>query len=235
MRSTKSVVANLLFLVGIAAGFSLALISTWADYEAVRYFYTGARFDSFRGMRCPVIANRSETVRISATLDNPSDREVRPFYRVHVSGPLERSFENQITLAPGQAQTIQWTAAADDIDLQYFIMTKITLLPYAGLPAREAICGILVLNLDGLAGVHILIMSLGVSLFGIIGGLILGERQAKDINKTLTQPQLVRRALGLVVVLALLFGLAGWWLAGLAFCVLALLLLVILTFTSLQS
>ena len=234
MRSKKSIISNIVFLLSIAAGLSLAVISIWADYEAVRYFFTGAHFDSFRGMRCPILASRSEAVTISATIENPSDRTVRPFYRVEVSGPVGRLLREQTSIPPRQTQKAEWIVNGDDVDLRYFIMTKITVPPFAGLPTREAMCGIFVLNLDRLTGQQALITLLAVSLFGIIFGLAMWERQMETANKGFMRSQHVRRALGLVVLLAMLSGLAGWWLVGIIFCALAILLFVIMLSMSLN-
>ena len=234
MRPKKSIVSNLVFLLSIVAGLSLAVISIWADFEAVHYFFTGARYDPFRGMKCPVLASRSEAVTVSAVIENPSDRAVKPLYRVEVSGPLGRLFREQISIPPRQTQKVEWTVNGDDVDLGYFIMTKITVLPFASLPTREAMCGIFVLNLDYLTGQQALITLLAVSLFGMIVGLAMWERQTDPAERGSMRTQQVRRALALVVVIAMLSGLAGWWLVGIAFCVLALFLLVILLTTSLN-
>lgn len=234
MQSKNSIFSNILFYVGIAAGLSLALVSVWADYEAMAYFFTGARFDSYRGMRCPILGTRSETLTVSASMDNPSDRAARPFYRVAVSGLLGRSFENQISLAPGQAQRVEWMVNADDIDLRYFVMTKIMILPYAGLPTREGTCGIFFVNIDGLTGQQVLFTWLAFSLLGITAGLAIAERQAEGTKEDLRQLQRVRRALALIVILAVLSGLAGWVLAGVIFCVLAIFLFVITLFVSIN-
>lgn len=234
MRSKKSIISSIVFFLGIAVGLSLAVASIWADYEAVWYFFTGARFDRFPGLKCPILATHSETVTISASIENPGDRAVQPFYRVVVSGPLGRMFREQIYIPPHKTQRAEWTVSADDVDLRYFIMTKITLFPFAGAQAREATCGIFVLKLDGLTGTQVLIISLAASTMGIIVGLSVWERQIALVNKGARQPHHVRRALGLVVLLAMFSSLMGWWLAGFVLCVMAILLLVILLFVSLS-
>lgn len=235
MRSNKTIISSIVFFLGIAVGLALAIASISADYEAIRYFFTGVRFGPLRGLKCPALATRSDTVTISAPINNPRDRAVDPFYRVEVSGPLGRSFREQISIPPQQTQNAEWTVNADDIDLRYFIMTKITVLPFAGAPTREATCGIFVLGVDGPTGTQVLIISLVVSVLGITVGLRMWERQMEVVNKDRVQPQRVRRALALVVLLAMFSGLMGWWLAGIIFCVLAVLLLVIMLYLSLGA
>lgn len=235
MRSKNSITSSIVYFLGIAVGLSLAVVSIWADYEAVSYFFTGARFDAFRGMTCPILATRSETVTISASIENPGDRAVRPLYRVEVSGPAGRMFRDQISIPPHEMQRIEWTVSTDDVDLRYFIMTKITLFPFAGASTREATCGIFLLNTDSLTGTQVLIISLAVSILGIIVGLSVWERQMEAVNKGLIQSHGMRRALSLVVLLAMFSALMGWWLAGVVFCVFAILLLVITLFVSLNA
>jgi hypothetical protein len=232
MRQKNSISSSIVFFMGIAVGLSLAVVSIWADYEAVGYFFTGARFDAFPGMKCPILATQSETITISASIENPGDRPVQPFYRVEVSGPMGRTFRDQILIPPHETKMAEWTVSRDDVDLRYFIMTKITLLPFAGTQAREATCGIFVLKLDGPTGKQVLIFSFAISLMGIILGLSLWERQMAVVKKGARQPQHVRRALGLVVLSAMFSTLMGWWFAGFVLCVLAILLLVITLFVS---
>src|SRR5574341_1133998 len=122
-------------------------------------------------MSCPVLATRAETVTISAHIENPSDRSAEVFYKVEVSGPMGREFRDQITVPPHQMRKADWTVNVDDVDLRYFIMTKITLFPFVGTRTREATCGNFVLDVDGLTGKQVLFILLAISVLGIIAGL----------------------------------------------------------------
>lgn len=235
MSSKKLISSSIIFFAGIALGLALAVTTIWPDYEAVRYFFTGAVFDPFRGMKCPAFVTRSETATISASIENPSDRVVQPVYKVEVSGPLGRMLREQISIPPHQTQKIEWTVNADDMDLRYFIFAKIAVLSFAGTPTREATCGIFVLNLNGLTGRQVLNISLAASVLGIFIGLLVWEREMETVTKGFMQPQRVRRALGVVVLLAMLSGLMGWWTAGILFCVMAVLLLVITLLAALRA
>jgi fatty acid desaturase len=57
----------------------------------------------------------------------------------------------------------------------------------------------------------------------------------QTIAKRFRQPMQARRALGILVLLAVLSGLRGWWAAGTLFCAIAVLLIVILLLDALKG
>lgn len=227
MQPKKLIISSIIFFVGIALGLALAIVTIWPDYEAVRYFFTGAVYGQFSGLTCPALVTRSETATISASIENPWDQVAKPVYKVEISGPLGRLLREQISIPPHQTQTVEWTVNEDDIDLGSFIFTKITVLSFVTTPTREATCGIFVINLNGLSGKQVLGISLTISLLAIVIGLGIWESQMEAATKGFMQPQRVRRALALAVLLGMLSGLMGWWIAGIVLIVLAVLLLAI--------
>jgi hypothetical protein len=235
MSSKKLIISSFLFFVGITFGLALAIVSVWADYEAARYFFTGAAYDSFRGMECPSLMSRSETGTIYASIQNPTDRDVQPVYKVEMSGPLGQLIREQILIPPHETQRIEWTMNADNIDLGFFIMAKLTVLGFAGIPTREATCGVFVVDFWRLTGAQTLGVTLTISLLGILVGLAIWEKEMETATKGFVQPQRGRRALGLTVLLAMLTGLMGSWTAGILFCVLSVLLLVIILLAALRG
>ncbi len=232
MSSKKLVTSSIIFFAGIALGLALAILTVWSNYEAVRYFFTGAPYGPFSGMDCPVFVTRSETATISASIFNANDQIAKPFYKVEVSGPLGRSFKEQISIPPHQTQKVEWTVNADDIDLGSFIFSKVTVLAFIKTPTREATCGIFVVNLNGLTGKEVLGTSLVLSLLAITIGLGMWESRMDTATKGFMQPQ---RVLAFVVLLAMLSGLMGWWTAGILFIVPAALLLAIILLGALRS
>ena len=235
MSSKKTVISSIIFFGGVALGLALALTTVWANYEALRYFFTGAKYGPFRGLDCPSLVARSQTATLSASISNPEDQVVKPVYKVEISGPLGRMIREQISIEPHETQQVEWTVNAEDVDLGYFILSKITVLSYVSTPTREATCGILVLNLNGLTGGQMLGISLVLSLLGILGGLVMWEKEMETATKGFMQPQRSRRTLALVTLLAMLSGLMGWWTIGMVFCVLAVLLIVIIFVAALRG
>ena len=215
------ILGNGLFFVGIFFGLALAVLSTWDKIEAINYYFTGATYAPFKGLRCPLVMTPSEQGTVSAIFDNPADEEDNFYYRAEISGMVEpRRIEDHILVAPHGQQSIQWNVSEKDIDLEFFVFVKMTVLPNALHPTRQATCGITVLNFHGLTGQQIFVIALALSLLGM--GLGLGIRQRTSPDKGYRLP-----ILAVVVLLAMLSGLIGWWLMGIIFIVIAILLLAI--------
>jgi hypothetical protein len=113
---------------------------------------------------------------------------------------------------------------AGDVDLLFFILVKLTILPNAIHPSQEAVCGIMLVNFLGLTGAQISTTALILSLLGIAMGLGLWYQTSGKTQETI--PRLVQ-TLGLIVLLALLAAFMGWWTIAIFLCVVTILLLVL--------
>jgi hypothetical protein len=217
--------AFVIFLLGILLGFSLSAIAIWNRTEAVNYFFTGAKYDPFPGLRCPAFIAPTEQATVRALFKNPTNEEDTFYYRTEISGtPSTRRLENQIAVPPHQTKSIQLTVNAQDVDLLFFIFVKVDILPNAVHSSQEAVCGIMVANILGLAGVPLATLAISLSFLGIAIGWTLWQKTSTRADRN---AQRVLQALGLIVLLAMFVGAMGWWLAGVALCAIALLLLVI--------
>lgn len=211
---------SIIFLIGIFLGLALAIMVIWAALEAQDYYYTGAVYEPFNGLHCPLFMTRSETGTISATFDNPSKQEINPYYKLETSGPIPQQFESQITVPPHTSQSVQWTVSANDIDLRFFIFAQLKILP-----KEQALCGIFVLNVPGLTGEQVFTVTLLVSLSAIAIGFILSNRAMAE--NALDNLMRLAQTLGVSVLAAMLFAFTGWTLVGFIFSVIAILLLAI--------
>ncbi len=226
---SKQALGTIIFLAGLFLGLALAVVAIWGDFEAMSYFYSGAGYPSFNGLSCPVLMSRAETGTVSATFNNPSNEEIKPYYQVEISGSVaDRTLENQIPVAAHSSRTVMWTVNANDIDLGSFVLIKMDILPMAGYSTRETTCGIVVLNLGSLTGSQVLTWGVVLSLLGIVLGLVIRQIGQKDLPGRSLSIRNVMRAAGIVVCAALLAGLLGWWLLGLLLVAMTILLLVIL-------
>ena len=223
------------FLVGVFLGLGLALVAVWSDYEGFSYFNSGAGYPAFNGLVCPILMTRSEKSVVTADFKNSTGQEFDPYYEVAISGPdSSRKLEGQLAIPIHTTKTIQWTVDAKDIDLGFFIFVDMQVLPVAGYQTREDTCGIMVINFTGLTGSEIFGLILATSLLGMVLGLGLWENNRLNTNRY-TNRHRALQAQGIAVLLALLTGLIGLWAAGLIFCVLAILLLVINLRQSIES
>ncbi len=220
---------TLIFFVGVALALVLAVAAIWGDFEAVSYFNTGANYAQFSGLHCPVMMSQSEVAPVSATFENPTAKTIEPFYQVKISGlAAQRSFQNQLQLPPHSSTTVRWTVSANDIDLGWFVMVRLTVLPFAGNPARAATCGMVVLNLGSLSSDQVLPWAVALSLLGVILGLSLREGKEPPANSQEGTLRNGMRATGVAVLLGMLAGFLGLWLIGLIFSAITILLAVIL-------
>jgi len=214
-----------IFLLAVFLGLGLTFAAIWSAFEGFSYFNTGAGYPSFGGLKCPILMTRSEKGMVTASFNNPAGQELDPYYEVAVSGPYSsHNFEGQLSLPAHTTKSIQWTVDAEDIDLGNFIFVDLQVLPVAGYSTREDTCGIMVLDIAGSSGGQLFNISLAVSLIGLLLGLGLWE---STININIDRYINLRRALGIMVLLALLTGIMRLWAAGLIFSILAILLLVI--------
>ena len=233
---SKRTLGSIIFFFGIFLGLLMSLAAIWGDFEGISYFYTGAGYPSYNGLNCPVLMTRSETGSVSATFDNPGDQEIEPYYEVAISGQTStRKFEGQLSVPAHTSKSIHWTVDANDIDLGSFIFINMDVLPVGGYSTREDNCGIVVLNLAGPTGGQVLNLTLAASLLAI--GIILGlweNASSMNIDRPANLPRAMK-TLGIAVLLDMLVSFMGWWLAGILFSVLTILLLVIMLRLSIEG
>ncbi len=220
---------TVIFLAGVLLGIVLAVLAVWGDFEAMSYFYSGAGYAGFNGLKCPVLLTSSEVAPVSARLDNPGSEEVQPYYQVEISGIARtRKLENQVAVPAHSSKTVQWTVSAADVDLGEFVMVKMDILPMAGYSTREATCGMVVLGFGGLSGGQVFGWGLALSLLAIFFGLVIRESGPQPLGGKQMSIRNGLRATGVLACLALFAALSGSWLFGMLFSALTILLLVIL-------
>jgi hypothetical protein len=225
--NTAISLGRILYFSGIFLGLALAIAAAWTEFEAISYYYTGATYAAFHGLHCPLLMTRSETGMVTGSFDNPGGQEIEPYYEVEISGPLPRNYEDQLSVPPHETKNVQWTVDANDIDRGSFIFVKLDILPMAGYSTREAVCGILVLNVPILKGGQIFWLVLLASLSGMVIGLGLWEGANPPLAGKSLDLKRGMQTLAILVSLAMLTGLMGWWGAGVIFCAAAILLLVL--------
>jgi hypothetical protein len=220
------ILSRIFFFLGVVIGLVLAVIAIWNNTEATSYYYTGVAYPLFHGLRCPVMISPTEKGIVTAVFDNPTTKEDIYYYRIQISRSTSstRTIEAQIAAPPRQSTSVQWTVDANDVDLGFFILVKITILPSVFHPTQEAVCGIIVANIFGLTGSQIFATALFLSFLGIAVGLGLWQQTGTNANRDLWR---LAQALGLVVMLALLATSMGWWAVAIALSVITILLLVI--------
>jgi hypothetical protein len=233
MRSFRRLATALSFL-GVLIAMLVGVASAWADYEGLSYFSTGAAFEPFQGLHCPVLLSQAEVGIVSSAFGNPTAKTIEPYYEVEISGLTDsRQLEGHLVVGPGLSQDVKWTVDARDVDLGYFVLVKVDVLPVAGYRTREATCGILVVPLPGLTGNSAVFLIVIVSMLCMLVGFILpvvgvsaAEAARLDMEASTPWRRLIQ-TLGIVSAMAMLSGLAGWWLPALLLFAISLLLLLL--------
>lgn len=213
------------FFLGVILGFVLAVLTIWTRMEAANYYFSGIKYDPFNGLRCPLIMAPSEKGIVVAVFDNPRDQDDKFFYRAEISGDVfTRQLEDQILVPAHQTRSITLQVDTNDVDLRFFIFVKMSILPSATRPAREAVCGVLVANILGLTGAQVPTITLFFSLLMMAIGMALWQQTTNKEDQNIGRAMQI---LGILVLLSMLLGAIGWWLAGMALAVLTALLLII--------
>jgi hypothetical protein len=220
------VLSHAFFFLGVVIGLALSVIAIWNNLEATSYYFAGVKHPPFKGLRCPVMIAPSEKGIVTAVFNNPTNEEDNFFYGAEISGRAfsTREIKDQIAVPPRQARNIRFPVDANDVDLLFFILVKITILPNSVHHTQEATCGILVANILGLSGAQASIAAVFLSFAGIAVGLGLWQETSLKADRDRGR---VVQTLGFVVVLTLLAAAMGWSAIAIALIVITILLMVI--------
>jgi hypothetical protein len=227
MNNPKRLLGFLSYGIGVAAGFFLIFVATWADIEANSYDFPRLANAGLGGLRCPVLMTPNETSTISLNVSNPTGNQISPAIKVLISTRLlPEEFLEGFQLMPGEAKRLEWTVDSEHIDLGNFILAKVLLYSAYPLPSREASCGIFVLNLPvtGRVLVPVLMvlsfLSMGWGLYNLSRFGALHGRLSKYMGSI--------TFLAIIISLGLVLSFVGGWLSSLLVLVVALLLIIIL-------
>jgi len=214
------------FFLGVVVGFVLSVIAIWNNLESTNYYFTGVKYASFKGLHCPQMIASTEKGIVTAVFKNPTNEEDDFFYRAEISGKAfsTRKIEGQIAVPPHQAKNVQFTVDANDVDLLFFILVKLTILPNSVHPSQESTCGMMVANILGFTGWQVTIAALLLSISGIVLGLGLWRGTGPKADQ---DRQRIAQVLGTVVLLTFLATYMGWWAVATALTVVMILLMVI--------
>jgi hypothetical protein len=220
------ILSRAFFFLGVAMGLILSVIAIWNDLESTSYFFTGVEHDPFNGLRCPVMIAPSERGTVTAVFNNSTDQEDNFYYRVEISGRSfsTRQIEDHIAVPPHQAKNIRLTVDAQDIDLLFFIFTKMTILPNSVRSTQESTCGIMVTNILGLTGPQTSTAAVFLSFTAIAAGLGLWPQTSEKAERG---SRYIVPTLGFVVLFTLLVASMGWYAISIVLTIVIILLMLI--------
>jgi hypothetical protein len=231
MQSKKKILRTLgviFFAAGILVGMVTFILMNWAYFEANFYFGTTVPADKpLTTLRCPLLMTTSDTGEVTIVLTNNTNRDLAPSISTDISyKDVFQSERNNYPIAAGQTGMMGWTVTSDDMVFGHLIMARVYVFSAFTMPSRTGACGTVMVNIPGLSGIEVLIITMAFILVSIVAGWILWLIGSRPFQ---TEELIATRAMAFftpVVVLGLVGGFIGWWLLGLI-CAVACLLLII--------
>jgi hypothetical protein len=227
-------VSILLFSMGVLIGFILAGVSVWANFELPVYFdynYASIRStdQSYSDLNCPLLLTTSETGRVVLDIPNTTDKPIEVLFRAEISylGGIVRNFEVKPSIPAGESQRVEFEINADDVVFNSFILVKTYQFPTYKTPSRMGSCAILMLPIPFLTGQQAFIATILMIAILIISGIYLWikhNRPHRGVARNATSAMIT---LALFLLVALVSGYQGWWVAGLFLLVVVTLLIVV--------
>ncbi len=229
-KSLTRTIGGLILINGILLGFLLNGIIVWGDLEA-SLFTSGLSADaSIRTLNCPVLITSNETGTISATMKNPTEREMERYLRAFISegrATLVREIKTKIPIDPGGREEVEWQIYPDDAVYQRVILFRVYVNAKYPYPSLGGNCGVLKVNLPWLSGQQVLTLWVGLTLVCIVAGSVMwekGNRQIKNHNRSTINA--LYAMVGILIIGSIL-AYMGMWLFGLAALVCAVLAAVV--------
>ncbi len=224
----RNILGVLLFAIGLLLGMAVSAGLLWADLEASLFDSALGADEPLKTLKCPAIITSQESGTVTATFTNPTASSVVRLVRAHISAgfiTLMREEKDRLALEPGETRKLTWTVTADDAVWGHFILVRVHVLRSYPLPSRTGSCGVLVVNLPGLTGSQIIVLTLVVSASSLAAGVGLVARGRSATGQT-TGLTRIMGGLAAIVLITMLFSFLGWWMAGILFSLFALILAV---------
>jgi hypothetical protein len=217
---------------GLAAIADLNGAGFWGDsQDAVAFDNNQVTQAELVNIRCPILLAPGEEGIISATFQNPHQEKADILVKAVVSkGNFIhfRTVTGNLQIKSGKDQIFRWQITPQDIVGGKFILSRVFLINLIGstpYPARTESCGVFILNIFGLKGTSIVILTFVISLMCLVVGSVLLYHSDLPVQKFSPRIDYGLYGLAGILLIDMIATLLGWWI----FAELVLLLAVILT------
>ena len=217
MKETSNIFRILglgLYTLGVVLGILLIVGMVWADMEATFYNFQKLG-DQPLDVTCPVFLTQNEVGIVSIEASNSAEKTINPLVRATFSSRgLFRFEEIRMSIEPGETETLQWNISKDDVALRFFILAKVFILPEYQFSSREGTCGTMLLPFEKGTGMQFFLITLSLSLAGLIGGHLLWRLSNKPLIGRSLEKARAMQFLILIFGVGFLTGYGGNWAIG---------------------
>lgn len=235
-------VGIILYFIGALLGFFILSMSVWGDIEA-NTFDRAVGSQEKLSLNCPVFITKGEKGIISATIDNPSDRDGNPNVRTRVTQGFVTLYSEYREFVPVPAQSsvrLEWEVTEENAAFNRLILARVYQYKNFQIPSRSNSCGIVLLPISGITGVQAFYGGLAVSALAIFFGLWLYRPTTEDLRErasmAFVRMERVFKAfvyMGALFIVAALLTLIGDWLFSVILMLLAVVsVIAVLSFTA---
>jgi hypothetical protein len=234
MQRKKKILRTLgviFFAAGILVGMVTFILMSWAYFEAYFFFGTTAPADKpLTTLRCPLLMTTSDTGEVTIRLTNNTSKDLSPSISTDISYmEVYQTTRQNYPLAAGETRTLSWAVTSDDMVLGHLIMARVFVFSAYTLPSQTNTCGTVIVNVPGMSGIQVLVMTMAFILVCMMAGWSLWLISSRPFQ---TDERIATRAMAfftIAVVLGLVGGFLGFlggWLLGLVCAVICLLLII---------
>jgi hypothetical protein len=223
-----------IFFTAAFFGLALILVSFFLDTEAVFNLRIGENLSGgsalglggagnatiqadqvLISLRCPMVVTSRDKAFIQATVSNPSEKEVIRIFEMDITqGFNEDKSKHILPMAPGQVETLRWEITTENALYGFLILARGFLHPYSSLPSLGGTCGILMLDIPFLTGSQLLWGIIGLSIAGMVTGIVVFIRHNKPLTANRWKPlRAIMIAAGVVTAGMLLIFLEFWYIS----------------------
>jgi hypothetical protein len=219
---------TIFFIAGILVGMVMFILMNWANFEAYFYFGTTAPADkSLPTLRCPLLMTTAYADEISIRLTNDTKLDLSPQIRTEISSSdLARVETANYPLPAGETTKLSWGVNANDMVFGHLILARVFVFSAYTLPSRSSTCGTVIINLPFFSGIDIFILALAFIVVCMAAGWGLWLAGSRPFQKNEVVAARAMVFFTIAVVIGLIAGIIGLWVAGVV-CMVACLLLIV--------
>ena len=224
----------ILFTLGAILAFLLAVGTIWAHFEMPFFFNysyvaVSSKDQQVSRLNCPVILTNADSGQVRVDIPNTTDKIINIHFQGEISSMdgTVREVEFRPAIPVGQTDRVQFAIDRNDVVFGNLILVRTYQFSTYKTPARAGSCAILMFPISFLTGIELLILIILVSALLILAGITLWIGNNRPMRGLPRSVLTVMVSLSILLLLANIFGIAGWWIPGILAMVVTILLTVV--------